>query len=76
GSAAYIQALANKNGSGVIATHDLTLADLAERIDALHNYHFRDDVQDGRMAFDYRIRPGASPTTNALKIMKLEGLPV
>jgi len=26
--------------------------------------------------FDYRIRPGASPTTNALKIMKLEGLPV
>lgn len=76
GSAAYLQALANKNGSGVIATHDLTLADLAERIDALHNYHFRDDVQDGRMAFDYRIRPGASPTTNALKIMKLEGLPV
>jgi len=28
------------------------------------------------MVFDYRIRPGASPTTNALKIMKLEGLPV
>lgn len=76
GSAAYIRALMGKHGAGVIATHDLTLAELAEQIDALHNYHFRDDVHDGRMAFDYRIRPGASPTTNALKIMKLEGLPV
>ncbi|MBN1536855.1 MAG: hypothetical protein JW908_09000 [Anaerolineales bacterium] len=76
GSAAYIRALTGKHGAGVIATHDLTLADLAEQIDALHNYHFRDDVHNGRMAFDYRIRPGASPTTNALKIMKLEGLPV
>jgi len=76
GSAAYIRALTGKNGAGVIATHDLTLAELAEQIDALHNYHFRDEVHDGRMVFDYRIRPGASPTTNALKIMKLEGLPV
>lgn len=76
GSAAYIRALTGKHGAGVIATHDLTLAELAEQIDALHNYHFRDDVHDGRMAFDYCIRPGASPTTNALKIMKLEGLPV
>jgi hypothetical protein len=76
GSAAYIRALIGRHGAGVIATHDLTLAELAEQIDALHNYHFRDDVHDGRMAFDYRIRPGASPTTNALKIMALEGLPV
>lgn len=28
------------------------------------------------MIFDYKIRPGASPTTNALKIMALAGLPV
>jgi hypothetical protein len=27
------------------------------------------------LTFDYRIRPGGSPTTNALKIMALEGLP-
>ncbi len=76
GSAAYIRALTGRHGAGVIATHDLTLAELAEQVDDLHNYHFRDDVHDGRMAFDYHIRPGASPTTNALKIMALEGLPV
>jgi hypothetical protein len=26
--------------------------------------------------FDYRLRPGPCPTTNALRIMALEGLPV
>jgi DNA mismatch repair ATPase MutS len=28
------------------------------------------------MIFDYRLRPGVCPTTNALKIMRMEGLPV
>jgi hypothetical protein len=28
------------------------------------------------MVFDYTLRPGPSPTTNALKIMALEGLPL
>jgi DNA mismatch repair ATPase MutS len=48
---------------------------LADEIDALRNFHFRDDVSDGRMTFDYLLRPGPCPTTNALKIMSLEGLP-
>jgi hypothetical protein len=33
-------------------------------------------VKDGRLLFDYAIQPGSSPTTNALKIMAMEGLPV
>ena len=28
------------------------------------------------MVFDYRLRPGPCPTTNALKIMRMAGLPV
>jgi DNA mismatch repair ATPase MutS len=28
------------------------------------------------MVFDYQLRHGPCPTTNALKIMQLEGLPV
>lgn len=76
GSRAYIQALAGGHGCGLIATHDLELAGLADNNPAIHNFHFRDAVQDGRLTFDYQIRPGPSPTTNALKIMALEGLPV
>jgi hypothetical protein len=76
GSRAYIRAVAGKNGVGLIATHDLELAKLADEIPAVRNYHFREEVANGRMVFDYTLRPGPSPTTNALKIMELEGLPV
>jgi ABC-type multidrug transport system fused ATPase/permease subunit len=76
GSRAYIQALLGANGAGLIATHDLELAHLADHNALAFNYHFRDDVEDGRLVFDYRLRPGPCPTTNALRIMAMEGLPV
>lgn len=92
GSRAYVQALVGQYGAGLIATHDLELAQLAaestrlgtgaerttadEYSAAVENYHFRDRVVEGRMVFDYVLRPGPCPTTNALKIMALEGLPV
>ena len=76
GSRAYVRSLAGKHGLGLIATHDLELARLADEVSQVVNYHFRDHVVDGRMAFDYTLRPGPCPTTNALKIMRLEGLPV
>jgi hypothetical protein len=76
GSRAYIRALVKGSGVGLIATHDLELVQLADEMPAITNYHFTDDVANGRMLFDYTIRPGPSPTTNALKIMRLEGLPV
>ncbi len=76
GSQAYIRALAKAAGSGVISTHDLELTRLAETNPRIHNFHFRDDVLDGKMSFDYRLRQGPSPSTNALKIMQIEGLPV
>lgn len=76
GSRAYIQALAGQNGSGLISTHDLELVRLADATPLITNYHFRDDVQGDRMTFDYQLRPGPCPTTNALRIMALAGLPV
>ncbi|MCB0159124.1 MAG: hypothetical protein KDD83_13400, partial [Caldilineaceae bacterium] len=62
-------------GVGVISTHDLDLTRLADEIATVHNYHFRDDITGERMVFDYQLRPGPCPTTNALKIMAIEGLP-
>lgn len=76
GSRVYIQALAAGNGLGAIATHDLELVQLAEATDKIVNVHFRDEVVDGRMVFDYQLHPGPCPTTNALKIMQLAGLPI
>jgi hypothetical protein len=76
GSRAFARALIGARGAGLIATHDLELARLAESSPQVHNLHFRDEIAEGRLVFDYKLRPGASPTTNALKIMQLEGLPV
>lgn len=76
GSRAYISALLGARGVGLIATHDLELARLADDNASAHNYHFRDEVREGRLVFDYQLRAGPSPTTNALKIMELEGLPI
>jgi hypothetical protein len=79
GSRAYVRALVEANGeqgTGLIATHDLELTGLAEETPAITNYHFRDDVENGRMVFDYKLHPGPCPTTNALRVMALAGLPV
>jgi len=72
GSRSYVHALVGKHGIGLISTHDLELTSLPRLI----NYHFEDQVKEGQMSFDYRLRTGASPSTNALKIMRLAGLPV
>lgn len=76
GSQSYIEALSGGHGVGLVSTHDLELVTLAESVPTIYNYHFRETIVDGRMAFDYELRPGPCPTTNALTIMQLEGLPV
>lgn len=76
GSRSYITALAAGNGYGLVSTHDLELTDLEKEIASVINAHFQETVNNGALAFDYRLRPGSCPTTNALRIMDLEGLPV
>jgi DNA mismatch repair ATPase MutS len=76
GSRSFIKALAGSNSAGMISTHDLELVKLEEEIDNIFNYHFREEVITDRMNFDYKLHNGPCPTTNALKIMELEGLPV
>jgi MutS domain V len=76
GSRSYIRAMSQSTAVGLVATHDLELIKLADEIKGVTNHHFREEVSDGKMVFDYRLRTGPCPTTNALTIMRLEGLPV
>jgi hypothetical protein len=76
GGRALIAALAAGNGFGLVTTHDLELAELEQTLSGLTNVHFQESVSEGALHFDYRLRPGPCPTTNALRIMALEGLPV
>lgn len=68
-----------KHGSiGMVSTHDLELAHSPNLATACRTVHFRESItgQDGdeQMTFDYILRPGVSPTTNALKLLKFVGL--
>jgi DNA mismatch repair ATPase MutS len=76
GSEAFVQVLQQSRGLGMISTHDLELTRLAGTNGHIRNAHFQESVEDGALHFDYQLRPGPCPTTNALRIMAQEGLPV
>ena len=76
GSQAFIQALQTGNGLGLLSTHDLELAQLETNGSRVSNVHFQETVEEGQLQFDYQLRPGPCPTTNALRIMAQEGLPI
>ena len=74
GSRAYIRQLVGKQGIGLISTHDLELVQLADELPQITNYHFRDEIVQGAMIFDYKLHRGPCPTTNALIVMRNAGL--
>ena len=63
---------------GAISSHDLTLADAEGIGDKAKTVYFTEQfktAESGReMYFDYHLRPGVAPTTNALELLKLVGL--
>lgn len=76
--ASVLGQLTRAGASGLVSTHDLDLASADEVESISQVVHFREyfTTEEGRevMRFDYRMRPGATPTTNALKLLKLVGL--
>ncbi len=75
GSKALIKYFSNENIYNMVSTHDLELVKIADELTNVKNYHFKEMVEENKMSFDFKLIDGPCPTTNALKIMKLEGLP-
>lgn len=76
GAEAIVRGLVAKGGLGLVTTHDLALTELAGADGALANAHFEDQVRDGEIAFDYRLRPGVVQHSNAIALMRAAGLRV
>ncbi|KJS82227.1 MAG: hypothetical protein JM58_15365 [Peptococcaceae bacterium BICA1-8] len=76
GARVLINKLSLTNSIGLVSTHDLELCDLELKNDKIVNYHFREYYKDGRIYFDYELRPGPSTTRNALYLMQLAGIDV
>jgi DNA mismatch repair ATPase MutS len=75
GSRAFIKSLGDRNGAGIVSTHDLELTHLESELKSLENFHFQEHIENKKMVFDFKLRKGPCPTTNALIIMQNEGLP-
>jgi hypothetical protein len=77
GSEGVLRALVDRGAIGLTTTHDLALTEIVQRLGSRAiNVHFEDELVDGKMSFDYRIRPGVVRKSNALELMRLLGLDV
>ncbi len=60
GAEAIVKRYVGRGGIGLITTHDLSLTEIVVAITPPGtNMHFADDIDGGRMIFDYRLRPGS-----------------
>jgi hypothetical protein len=77
GAGAVLRELLDAGAVGLMTTHDLALARIADDLPGrVENVHFEDQLVDGRMSFDYRMRPGVVAKSNALELMRAVGLDV
>jgi hypothetical protein len=77
GAEGLIRALLSKGSIGLATTHDLSLSRVAEELTpAAVNVHFEDRLEEGRLIFDYRMKPGVVARSNALDLMRAVGLDV
>ena len=77
GAEAVIRALVERGAIGLVTTHDLALAKLADAMaPRAANVHFQDELIDGRMVFDYVLHQGVVQKSNALELMRAVGLKV
>lgn len=77
GAEAIVRGLVATGAIGLVTTHDLALTRLAEAlVPRVVNVHFQDTLEDGRMHFDFHLRPGVVEKSNALELMRAVGLKV
>jgi hypothetical protein len=77
GAEAVVRGLVEHGAIGMVTTHDLALAEIAETLGGrAANVHFEDHLEGGEMRFDYRLRPGIVTRSNALALMRAVGLDV
>jgi DNA mismatch repair ATPase MutS len=77
GSKAVIERLISKKAVGMVATHDLQIAELEKsHPEYVRNFYFDIQVKDGEMLFDYKIKHGECKTFNASLLLKQIGIDI
>jgi hypothetical protein len=77
GAKAVVSHVLAQGAIGAVSSHDLGLSDLEEAsAGRVKNVHFQELVAEGKMSFDYKLKPGVVTSSNALRLMKLIGIGV
>jgi len=77
GAEAVVRGFLERGAIGLVTTHDLALARVADTLaPTTANVHFEDHLENGEMRFDYTMRPGVVTHSNALALMRAVGLEV
>jgi hypothetical protein len=77
GAEGLLRGLLGRGAIGLISTHDLALTEISGlSAGHLHNVHFQDEFEDGKMKFDYQLREGVVTKSNGLALMRSIGLDV
>ncbi|MFI5316377.1 MAG: DNA mismatch repair protein MutS [Myxococcota bacterium] len=75
GAESLLRGLLARGAVGLVTTHDLALTAIADELaPRARNAHFEDQLADGELIFDYRLRAGVIERGNALALMRAVGL--
>ncbi len=72
-STELLRDLAGGRGLIVAATHDGELCELLR--DGYRMAHFEEEIRDGEILFDYKIKEGPATTRNAIRLLGIMGFP-
>jgi MutS domain V len=77
GAEGVVRSLLASGAIGLISTHDLALTNIGGQSDPrLQNVHLQDEIEDGKMKFDFKLRDGVVTRSNGIELMRLIGLKV
>jgi len=65
GSKKFVEKLTNSKSTGIIATHDVSLCELANDYNEVKNYFFDAYISNNELTFDYLLKQGVCKNRNA-----------
>ncbi|RRQ49510.1 DNA mismatch repair protein MutS [Maribacter algicola] len=70
GSRKFVERLVSSGASGIIATHDLSLCEVAQELPQIKNYYFDAEIIDDELHFDYTFKKGICQNMNASFLLR------
>lgn len=74
GGKAILSFLNKKNHIVLVSTHDIELTELLEKVN-YKLFHFSEQIENGNLVFDHKLKTGKLKTRNAIKILELYDYP-